>query len=98
MLHSFRSKSLPVAAVLLLIIAKPGVASPVLMISVDGMKPEYVLEAERRGLKIPYLKSLGFGMRTRSAYRRCGTLRTPLISSPQASVGPSPWVLRISTT
>ena len=28
------------------------------MVSVDGMKPEYVLEAERRGLKVPYLKSL----------------------------------------
>jgi predicted AlkP superfamily pyrophosphatase or phosphodiesterase len=28
------------------------------MISVDGMKPEYVLEAEKRGLKIPYLRSL----------------------------------------
>lgn len=33
-------------------------AAPVLMISVDGMKPEYVLEAERRDLKIPYLRSL----------------------------------------
>lgn len=30
---------------------------PVLMISVDGMKPEYVTEAERRGLKVPFLKS-----------------------------------------
>ena len=33
-------------------------SAPVLMISVDGMKPEYVLEADRRGLKIPYLRSL----------------------------------------
>lgn len=46
------------AAALLLIIAGPGVAAPVLMISVDGMKPEYVLQAEQRGLKIPYLRSL----------------------------------------
>ena len=30
----------------------------VLMISVDGLKPEYVLEADARGLKIPYLRSL----------------------------------------
>jgi len=33
-------------------------AAPVLMISVDGMKPEYVLEAAEKGLKIPYLRSL----------------------------------------
>jgi predicted AlkP superfamily pyrophosphatase or phosphodiesterase len=36
----------------------PGIAAPVLMISVDGLKPEYVFEAEKRGLKIPYLGSL----------------------------------------
>jgi predicted AlkP superfamily pyrophosphatase or phosphodiesterase len=34
------------------------VAAPVVMISVDGMKPEYILEAEQRGLKIPFLRSL----------------------------------------
>jgi predicted AlkP superfamily pyrophosphatase or phosphodiesterase len=28
------------------------------MISVDGLKPEYVLEADARGLNIPYLRSL----------------------------------------
>ncbi len=33
-------------------------AAPVLLISVDGMKPEYVLEAAQRGLKLPYLHSL----------------------------------------
>ncbi len=33
-------------------------AAPVLMISVDGLKPEYVLEAETRGLQIPYLRGL----------------------------------------
>jgi predicted AlkP superfamily pyrophosphatase or phosphodiesterase len=43
---------------LFLAIAAPGIAAPVLMISVDGMKPEYVLEAEQRNLKIPYLRSL----------------------------------------
>jgi len=37
---------------------RASVAAPVLMISVDGMKPEYVLEAGQRGLKIPYLRSL----------------------------------------
>jgi predicted AlkP superfamily pyrophosphatase or phosphodiesterase len=36
--------------------ASVGRADPVLMISVDGMKPEYVFEADARGLKIPYLR------------------------------------------
>jgi predicted AlkP superfamily pyrophosphatase or phosphodiesterase len=47
-----------VAATLLLTIAIPSIAAPVLMISVDGLKPEYVFEAEKRDLKIPYLRSL----------------------------------------
>jgi predicted AlkP superfamily pyrophosphatase or phosphodiesterase len=34
------------------------VAAPVLMVSVDGLKPEYVLEADARGLKIPFLRSM----------------------------------------
>jgi hypothetical protein len=38
--------------------AMRGIAAPVLMISVDGLKPEYVFEAEERGLKLPYLRSL----------------------------------------
>ncbi len=33
-------------------------AAPVLMISIDGLKPEYVLEADARGMKLPYLRSL----------------------------------------
>jgi Type I phosphodiesterase / nucleotide pyrophosphatase len=33
-------------------------ASSVLMISIDGMKPEYVLQGDSRALKIPYLRSL----------------------------------------
>jgi predicted AlkP superfamily pyrophosphatase or phosphodiesterase len=41
-----------------LTIAIPSIAAPVLMISVDGLKPEYVFEAEKRDLKIPYLRSL----------------------------------------
>jgi predicted AlkP superfamily pyrophosphatase or phosphodiesterase len=31
---------------------------PVVMISVDGLKPDYVLEAERHGLKLPTLRSM----------------------------------------
>jgi predicted AlkP superfamily pyrophosphatase or phosphodiesterase len=42
----------------LLVAAGSGVAAPVVMVSVDGMKPEYVLEAEKRGLKIPFLRRL----------------------------------------
>jgi predicted AlkP superfamily pyrophosphatase or phosphodiesterase len=53
-----RRAALSAAAALFLTIAGPGVAAPVLMISVDGLKPEYVFEAEQRGLKIPYLRSL----------------------------------------
>jgi predicted AlkP superfamily pyrophosphatase or phosphodiesterase len=33
-------------------------AASVLMISVDGLKPEYVLEADVHGLKVPFLRSL----------------------------------------
>lgn len=33
-------------------------AAPVLMISIDGMKPEYVTQADAHGLKIPYLRSM----------------------------------------
>ncbi len=40
----------------LLLTAGGGRADPVLMISVDGMKPESVLEADAHGLKIPYLR------------------------------------------
>jgi predicted AlkP superfamily pyrophosphatase or phosphodiesterase len=52
------SNALLAAAALLLIAARSGTAAPVLMISVDGMRPEYVLEAAQRGVKVPYLKSL----------------------------------------
>jgi predicted AlkP superfamily pyrophosphatase or phosphodiesterase len=43
---------------LCLVCMAPLRAASVLMISVDGLKPEYVLEADARGLKIPYLRSL----------------------------------------
>jgi len=33
-------------------------AVPVVLVSVDGMKPEYVLEAQARGLHLPYLAGL----------------------------------------
>lgn len=36
--------------------AAPAAAEPVLMISIDGLRPADVIEAERRGLKIPHLR------------------------------------------
>ena len=44
--------------VLLLLSFTPGAAQaePVLMISVDGLRPEEVIDAEKRGLKIPNLR------------------------------------------
>jgi predicted AlkP superfamily pyrophosphatase or phosphodiesterase len=33
-------------------------AAPVLMISIDGMKPEYVTQADEHGLRVPFLRSL----------------------------------------
>jgi predicted AlkP superfamily pyrophosphatase or phosphodiesterase len=36
-------------------------AAPVLMISIDGLKPEYITQADAHGMKIPYLRSLVSG-------------------------------------
>jgi predicted AlkP superfamily pyrophosphatase or phosphodiesterase len=33
-------------------------AAPVLMISIDGLKPEYVTQADARGMKLPYLRTM----------------------------------------
>ncbi len=50
----------PALTLLLLAFAAAGrvPAASVLMISVDGLKPEYVLDADAHGLKIPFLRSL----------------------------------------
>ena len=40
-----------------LLAAAPGLAPPVVIISVDGLKPEYVIDAGSRGRRIPYLRS-----------------------------------------
>ena len=47
-----------VVMALCLVCTMPLRAASVLMISVDGLKPEYVLEADAHGLKVPYLRSL----------------------------------------
>lgn len=38
--------------------SQPGGRVPVVMISIDGLKPDYVLEADKHGLKIPHLRRL----------------------------------------
>lgn len=56
-----------IVAILLLMLAAPALfasqarrpaAVPVVLISIDGLKPEYVLEADKHGLKIPNLRRL----------------------------------------
>jgi predicted AlkP superfamily pyrophosphatase or phosphodiesterase len=49
---------LSLSALLVFAVHASAEAAPVLMISVDGMKPEYVLQADAHGLKVPYLRSL----------------------------------------
>ncbi len=53
-------------------------AASVLMISVDGLKPEYVLEADAHGLKIPFLRGLVQG----GAYARGVTGVWPTVTYP----------------
>ena len=36
----------------------PATAAPLLVISVDGMRPDYVTQADQHGLKIPYLRRM----------------------------------------
>lgn len=68
-------------ALLLLLAIAAGERAPaaaVLMISVDGLKPEYVLDADAHGLKIPFLRSL---MRE-GAYARGVTGVWPTVTYP----------------
>jgi len=44
--------------VLLLVFALAAHAAPVLMISIDGLKPEYITQADAHGMRIPYLRTL----------------------------------------
>ena len=49
---------LQLVACFLLAFLPSGHAAPVLMISIDGMKPEYVTQAGAKGIHVPYLRSL----------------------------------------
>ena len=53
-------------------------AASVLMISVDGLKPEYVLDADAHGLKIPFLR----GLMREGAYARGVTGVWPTVTYP----------------
>ena len=44
--------------VLLLVLPAAVPAAPLLVISIDGMRPDYVTQADRHGLKIPYLRGM----------------------------------------
>ena len=50
-------KLLP-AFLLVAALAPLGHAAPVLMISIDGLKPEYITQADAHGMKVPYLRTL----------------------------------------
>ncbi len=41
-----------------LLLAVPAVAGPVLLISVDGLRPADVIDAEKRGIAVPTLKAM----------------------------------------
>jgi predicted AlkP superfamily pyrophosphatase or phosphodiesterase len=53
----FFAQLLP-ALLLVSALVQLGHAAPVLMISIDGLKPEYITQADAHGLKLPYLRTL----------------------------------------
>jgi predicted AlkP superfamily pyrophosphatase or phosphodiesterase len=83
-----RRRYLPVAAIrhglalslfaLLAAAAGAARAASVLMISVDGLKPEYVLDADAHALKLPYLRNL----LQKGAYSRGVTGVWPTVTYP----------------
>lgn len=58
--------------------ARPNHGNPVLLISVDGMRPNDIFEAEQRGLKLPTLRS----MIAEGTYARSVKNVTPTITMP----------------
>ncbi len=45
-------------SLLVLVFAALAHAAPVLMISIDGLKPEYITQADAHGMKLPFLRTL----------------------------------------
>ncbi len=52
------ARSVLVLPLVLLVCALAAHAAPVLMISIDGLKPEYITQADAHGMKLPYLRTL----------------------------------------
>jgi predicted AlkP superfamily pyrophosphatase or phosphodiesterase len=57
-IRKFRHTSLLTSLLLLFAATSSALAAPVLMISIDGMKPEAVTQADAHGLRVPFLRSL----------------------------------------
>ena len=51
-----RGLSALIAALIGLVLAVPATASPVLLISIDGLRPGDVIEAQQRGVRVPNLR------------------------------------------
>lgn len=58
MILKLRRATLLASLLLLVAPIHAALGAPVLMISIDGMKPEYVTKADAHGLHVPYLRSL----------------------------------------
>jgi predicted AlkP superfamily pyrophosphatase or phosphodiesterase len=67
-----------VLAAVFLLAAAPAAASPVLMISVDGLRPADVIQAEKSGLAVPTLKA----MMAKGAWAEGVTGVTPTLTYP----------------
>jgi predicted AlkP superfamily pyrophosphatase or phosphodiesterase len=61
-----------------LLLAVPAAAGPVLMISVDGLRPADVIEADKRGIAVPNLKA----MMAKGAYAEAVIGVTPTLTYP----------------
>jgi predicted AlkP superfamily pyrophosphatase or phosphodiesterase len=61
-----------------LLLAVPAAAAPVLMISVDGLRPADVIEAEKRGVAVPTLKAI----MAKGAYAEAVIGVTPTLTYP----------------
>jgi predicted AlkP superfamily pyrophosphatase or phosphodiesterase len=72
-----RLKLLPLLS-LLCVLSIPVTAAPLLVISIDGLHPDYVTQADPHGLKIPYLRA----MMKEGAYAQDVTGVNPTVTYP----------------
>lgn len=56
----------------------PATAAPLLVISIDGMRPDYITRADEHGLKVPYLRT----MMKEGAYAQDVVGVTPTVTYP----------------